>query len=349
MKILVVGAGAIGGVVGGLLAKGGCDVTLLDVVPEHVKAMNEKGLTLVMPDGSRQVIPVKAFTVEEYLAGCKEAPQCILLCVKGQFTESALAPFVPLMDENSFVISVQNGLNEYAIARMIGKERTISGFVNIFSDYLEPGVINYGGKGALVIGEMDGSMSPRLNLLEQELKGLDRLELSGNVLGYLWAKLGYAVVLVATTLTNETMADVIDNPKYREMLMDLASETYQVALAEGFSLPEFDDFCPADAYPREGRDLQKMNRQLDIHVKRLRSYTKVHSGFWRDIVVRKRKSEVSVFENPVVECAEKHGIAIPLTRKCFEMFHELEEGTRPFTTENLDLLTELDQDVYARR
>ncbi|MCF0149798.1 MAG: hypothetical protein HUJ80_00130 [Firmicutes bacterium] len=349
MKFLVVGAGAIGGVIGGLLTKGGCDVTLLDVAEDHVLAMQQHGLKLIMPDGSEEVISVKAQTVEEYLKSCPGPVECLLLCVKGQFTEAALEPFLPAMDENSFVVSVQNGLNEYTIEKLIGRERTVSGFVNIFSDYMEPGVINYGGKGALVLGEMDGSMTGRMKLLEQELKGLDHLELSDNVLGYLWAKLGYAVILLATTLTNETMADVIDDPRYRIMLMDLASETYQVAQAEGFELPQFDDFDPADAYPREGRDLDKLHRQLDVHVQRLRSYTKVHSGFWRDIVVRKRRSEVSVFELPVRECAQKHGIPIPLTARCFEMFRQLEAGERPFTTDNLDELVLLDRQIYARR
>ena len=348
MKIIVVGAGAIGGVVGGLLAKAGCDVTLLDVAAEHVKAMRENGLTLVLTDGSREVIPVKAATVDEYIADCKEAPQCILLCVKGQFTETALAPFVPLMDENSFVISIQNGLNEYKIAEMVGKERTVSGFVNIFSDYLEPGVINYGGEGALVIGEMDGSMTPRMDLIRKEFKGIDQLEISDNVLGYLWAKLGYAMVLIATTLTNETMADCIDDPRYRDMFIELSAETYEVATKEGFKLPEFDDYIPDLIYPRENRDPAKLSHMLDVHVARLRGYTKVHSGFWRDLVVRKRKSEISVFEDPIRECAAKHGVEIPLTDLTLKMFHELEEGTRPFTMDNLDILAEEYRRYYLK-
>ncbi len=349
MEILVIGAGAIGGVIGGLLTKGGCDVRLLDVAEDHVRAMQENGLTLVYPDGSRETIPVKADTVADYIAGASKAPECMLLCVKGQFTEAALKPFLPLMDANSFVVSIQNGLNEYKIAEMIGEERTVSGFVNIFSDYLEPGVINYGGEGALVIGEMDGSISPRLEMLKEELKGIEQLEISDNVLGYLWAKLGYAMVLIATTLTNETMADCIDDRRYRKMFIELSAETYEVASAEGFSLPEFDDYIPELIYPREAQDWDKLNAMIDKHVERLRGYTKVHSGFWRDLVVRKRKSEISVFEDPVKQCAAKHGIAIPLTDLTLHMFHELEAGTRPFTTDNLDILASAYREICERK
>lgn len=345
MKIIVIGAGAIGGVIGAYLARGGCDVILLDVVPEHVELMNKQGLKVVTPE-TTTIIPVKADTVEHYLKTAKEKLECVLLCVKSQFTTSALEPFLPLMDENTFVISVQNGLCEYEIAKLIGAERTLCGFVNIFADYLEPGVVNYGGKGALAVGELDGSITPRLKELEKHLIGLDRLEISDNVLGYLWGKLGYADILTATALTNETMADVIDNPKYRVMLMNLASEVLEVALLKGAKLIPFDDWDPADSFPREGRDLDKMHQQLDIHVKRLRTYTKVHSGIWRDIAVRHRKAEMRSQLMPVIEMGEALGLKLPLTRLNLDLLDEIQEGKRDFSVANLDILLEENQKYY---
>lgn len=346
MKITVIGAGAIGGVIGACLVRGGCQVTLIDTDSGHVKKMQEQGLTIVEPEG-RWNVPVKAFTVEEYLAQNREAVECVLLCVKAQHTLTALEPFFPLLGPESFVVSVQNGLSEYEIAKQIGRERTVGAFVNIFSDYLEPGVINYGGKGSLVLGEMDGTISPRLIRLAKELKGLDHLELSDNVFGYLWGKLGYADILAATSLTNETMADIFDNQRYRVMLMNLASEILEVAVKEGIPLPVFDDWDPGDAYPRENRDIEKMNRQLDIHVKRLRTYTKVHSGIWRDIAVRHRKTEMPAQLHVPLELGkEKYGLKFPLTELNLKMLGELEEGKREFSLENLERLLELNQNVY---
>lgn len=345
MKITVIGAGAIGGVLGAYLTRGGCDVMLLDVVPEHVELMNKQGLQVITPEATT-IIPVKADTVEHYLATAKEKLECVLLCVKSQFTTSALEPFLPLMDENTIVISVQNGLCEYEIAKVVGWERTLCGFVNIFADYMAPGVVNYGGKGALAVGELDGQMSQRLLGLEKVLVGLDRLELSDNVLGYLWGKLGYADILTATALTNETMADVIDNPKYRVMLMDLASEVLEVALKNNAKLIPFDDWDPADSFPRENRNLEKMNAQLDIHVKRLRTYTKVHSGIWRDIAVRHRKAEMRSQLMPIIEMGKELGLELPLTRLNLDMLDEIQEGKRDFNVANLDILLAKDIEVY---
>lgn len=345
MKITVIGAGAIGGVIGAYLARGGCDVMLLDVVAEHVRIMQEKGLKIITPE-SETVIPVQADTVEHFLATSKEKLECVLLCVKAQFTTSALEPFLPLMDENTIVISVQNGLCEYEIAKLIGAHRTLCGFVNIFADYMEPGVVNYGGKGALAIGELDGSITPRLKNLEQVLVGLDRLEISDNVLGYLWGKLGYANILTATALTNETMADVFANHKYREMIMDLAAEVLAVADKEQIKLIPFDDWNPADAYPREQRNLEQMHRQLDIHVQRLLTYTKVHSGIWRDLAVRHRKAEMRAQLMPVIAIAEKHNLKLPLTELNLDLLDEIQDGKRDFSVANLDILLEADQKYY---
>ncbi len=344
MKITVVGAGAIGGVLGAYLARGGKDVELVDIVDEHIEAINSHGLKIIGQE-STFTAQIHAYTPKQLLEK-KETLECVLLCVKAQFTKEALQPLLPLMNEHSFVVSVQNGLCENEIAELIGKERTIGGFVNIFADYLEPGVISYGGKGALSIGELDGSISPRMKALEQELSVLDRVVISENVIGYLWAKLAYGAILTATALTNETIADVIDNPMYRVMLMDIAAEVLAVANYAGVKTTAFDDWDPADAYPREGRDLDRMNRQLDIHVKRLRGYTKVYSGIWRDIAVRKRKTEKPYHFVPVFKLADEAGIEMPLCRLLLKMLDELENGQRPFSLDNLEELLICDQQNY---
>ncbi|MDD2498636.1 MAG: 2-dehydropantoate 2-reductase [Desulfitobacteriaceae bacterium] len=344
MKFTVIGAGAIGGVIGAYLAKGSRDVELVDVALEHIKILNDQGIKIIAQDKTF-VVPVKAYTPQQLLDK-KEMLECVLLCVKAQFTKDALQPLLPLMDENTFVVSVQNGLCELEIAELVGRERTVGGFVNIFSDYLEPGVISYGGKGALSIGELDGSVSPRLNAMKEEMAVLDRIVISDNVTGFLWAKLAYGAILTATALTNEEMAAVFDNPRYRVMLMDLAAEVLKVADYAGVKTTAFDDWNPADAYPRETRDLERMSRQLDIHVKRLRGYTKVHSGIWRDIAVRKRKTEKPYHFIPVFKLAEEAKIEMPLCRLLLEMLNELENGTRSFSLDNLEILLKKDNEIY---
>ena len=71
------------------------------------------------------------------------------------------------------MVSAQNGLNELAIARIVGQQRTVGAFVNFGADYLEPGVIHYGGRGAVVVGEIDGQITPRVTALRDALLDFD--------------------------------------------------------------------------------------------------------------------------------------------------------------------------------
>ena len=70
------------------------------------------------------------------------------------------------------MVSAQNGLNELAIAEVVGAERTVGAFVNFGADYLEPGVIHYGGRGAVVVGEIDGRITPRVTAIRDAWRAL---------------------------------------------------------------------------------------------------------------------------------------------------------------------------------
>ena len=113
----MVGAGAIGGVIGAFLARGGRKVELVDVVDQHVQAINEKGLAIIEA-GEILTAKVKAYTPFELLQK-NEKLECVILCVKCQDTKGALLPLIPLIDDNSYVLSLQNGLCEIEIAALV--------------------------------------------------------------------------------------------------------------------------------------------------------------------------------------------------------------------------------------
>src|SRR5262249_27922208 len=155
-EYVVVGAGAIGGTLGAKLARGGHSGLSCDADPEQVAAITARGLAI---EG-----PVAAFTVNARAVSPGELPDglgAVLLAVKSQHTEDALAEITPRLAADGFVVSLQNGVNEPAIAATVGEERTVGAFVNFGADYLEPGRIFLGGRGALYVGELDGSRSPR--------------------------------------------------------------------------------------------------------------------------------------------------------------------------------------------
>ena len=155
-RLLVWGAGAIGGTIGAYLQRAGHDVTFVDRARDHVRAMQSTGLRVTGPIEEFSV-HATAFTPED-LRGQWDT---ILLCTKAQDTLEAARALTPHLSENGCVVSVQNGLNALILNAEIGAERVLASFVNFGADYLGPGVIHYGGRGAVVLGEQDGQLSPR--------------------------------------------------------------------------------------------------------------------------------------------------------------------------------------------
>jgi 2-dehydropantoate 2-reductase len=332
--ILFWGAGAIGGTVGAYLLRAGVPVLFVDRAAEHVAAIREKGLAITGP--------IEEFNVKAPAATPTELEgrfETIFLSVKAHDTAAAAAALAPHLTEAGCVVSLQNGLNELAIARAVGDRRTVGAFINFGADYLSPGVVHYAGRGAVVVGEIDGRITPRAEKLHGLLKLFDdRAILSDNIWGFLWSKLGYGAVLIATALTNDSIADCLASRRHRPLLIALAREVIGTAVAAGIRPEAFDGFDPAAFLPQA--DLTEAEASLDALVAFNRRSAKSHSGIWRDLAVRKRKTEVGAQLAPIVEAGRRHGVATPLTARLIELIQDIEEGRRPLDRATLDALGE---------
>jgi 2-dehydropantoate 2-reductase len=331
VDITIVGAGAIGGTMGAYLVRAGVQVRLVDRDAHHVEAMNRRGLTIQAFDETFTV-PVEACTPND-LRGPLDV---VFLAVKAQHTEEAVRSLLPHLSTESAIASLQNGLCERVISALAGADRTVGCFVNFSADYLEPGLITYGGAGSLYLGELDGRESERVRDLQRIMQHWGSVQITDNIWGYLWGKMGYANMLFATALADETMADVID--RYRPLMIELASEVYEVAALESVKPEPFDNVVPSLYYPRENRDPEAINRSLDDLVARRRRDLKVKSGIWRDLAVRHRKTEVDQQIGLVARVGRQHGLEMSLTTRLVDMIHELEDGRRQMSWNNVEEL-----------
>lgn len=330
--ILIWGAGAIGGSLGAAFIRAGHDVTMVDSAPMHVDMINRNGLRIVGPV-FEDVVKAPAFLPEELIGEYDQ----IFLCVKALHTEIATQALVPHLASDGFVVSAQNGLNEDIIARIVGVERTIGCFVNFGADYLKPGVVTYAGRGAVVIGELNGEKTNRIIALHQLMRDFESNSvLTSNILGYLWGKLIYAALLFATALTDDSIADVLDNLTVRNLLTRLGQEVGAVADSEAVKTQSFDGFNPFAFRPDAPQTA--LDQSFDEMVLHNRRSAKSHSGIWRDLAVRKRKTEAEAQLGPIIKVGQKNGIATPLTTKLMAMVLEIEAGDRRLGIENLNEL-----------
>jgi 2-dehydropantoate 2-reductase len=332
MRSLIWGAGAIGGTLGAYLARAGDDVTMVDTVVEHVDAVTRGGLRVTGPI-DEFTVRVPAFTPERLRGTWDE----IILATKAHHTDVAVRALLPHLSAGGYVVSAQNGLNELAIAEVVGAERTIGAFVNFGADYLGPGVIHYGGHGAVVVGEIDCRITPRSTAIRDAWHDFDpRAIVTPNIWGYLWSKEAYGAMLFATALTNESIADALAMPAYRHLYVALAREILAVAAARTVRLEAFDGFDPA-AYVTTAPP-GAAERSLDALMAHNRRSAKSHSGIWRDLAVRKRPTEVDAQLGIVVTMGAEAGVPTPLTARLVALIHEIERGARPQSLDTLDAL-----------
>jgi 2-dehydropantoate 2-reductase len=323
--ILIWGAGAIGGTLAAYWARAGVPVLLVDVVTEHVQACRTPGLEISGPVEAFKV-PVPAVEPHD-VAGTYHR---IVLAVKAPATEAALAQLAPHLAPRGFVLSAQNGLNEIAIAEKVGAERTMGCFVNFGADWHGPGQILYGNRGAVVVGEIDGTIRARTREMHALLATFEPdAVLTDNIWGYLWGKLAYGAMLFATALTNDSMSANFADPRRFVVFDTLGREVLAVAKARGVEPVGFKEFDPQAFAPDAG---EPRSRAVIASLADYTSHTaKTHSGIWRDLAVRKRKTEIDPQIGVIGSLGRAAGIATPAIDKLIALIHDIEDGRRPMS------------------
>lgn len=328
-RVLVWGAGAIGGGIGASLVRAGHDITFVDIDPAHVEAINASGLEITGP--MRQFVARAPAFLPAQVQGVWDI---VFLCVKAHHTDAAARALAPHLAPGGYVVSLQNGLNELEIAAVVGAARTIGAFVNFGADWMGPGEIMVGNRGAVVLGELDGQMTPRLAALLVLLQDFEPDAIATpDIWGYLWGKLGYGAMLFAQALGQASIADCLANPALFQLWRDIGAEAVRVGLAEGAKLRGFNGFDPQAFAP--GATAAAAQASVDAMVAFNAGSAKTHSGVWRDLAVRKRQTEVDSQIAPISRIGARHGIACPRIDRLVAMIHEVEAGTRPMTDANL--------------
>jgi 2-dehydropantoate 2-reductase len=331
-RILVWGAGAIGGTVAAYLGRAGLEITAVDANGAHVQAIRERGIAITGPiENFTQTLP--AFTPAE-VNGVWPA---IFLCVKALHTEIAARELAGHLAENGVVVSLQNGFNELVISEIVGRARTMGAFINFGADVLEPGVVHYAGRGAVVVGELDGRATERLARVHRALLLFEPGAITtDNIWGYLWGKMGYGALLFATALTPASIVEVLDSRPARPALVALAREVMAVAAAEGATPMGFNGYDPA-AFGPNGT-AAAIDASFDAMVAFNRRSAKTHTGVWRDIAVHHRKTECDAQFAPILELARRDGVPIPHVERLASLMRSVETGELPQALGNLSLL-----------
>ena len=258
-RIAIVGAGALGGYVGGNLAHQGHDVTLIDPWPENVETIRTKGLELdgLTPEERFTVKGVKILHLTEVQSLARKPVDVAMVAMKSYDTAWATMLIKPYLTQQGFVVSLQNCLNEETIANIVGWGRTVGVVASLISvDLFEAGrirrTIPKGGDKHTVfrVGEPHGRITGRVEELVGWFAQIDSSKPTTNLWGERWTKLvqngmGNGV----TAATGMTSGDCLKNDIIRRLQNKLAGEAVRVGQALGYQLEKIRGF-EADVFAR---------------------------------------------------------------------------------------------------
>ncbi len=331
MRIIVIGAGPIGGIIGGRLKRAGSDITLVDIDKEHVAAIREKGLQVDVPDGPFNVkVPI---VCPSEIQGKFD---CGFIAVRSNYTPDALNTVVPHLNDTGPLVSLQNGINPPLLEQRVGPDRTIGVAIRMGSRRLAPGHVHTASRGHLYVGHLHGKTTPQLEALNKLFNSAIPSEISDNILGVLWSKLTYTCLGYYGSLADTALAASCASDAERRMLADFFGEVVAVGKAAGARFIPLAEYNPLDFHP---------SRPLDRRLSAVSEFAKSwklddRKGPLRQIQ-KGIKTEADFTLAHVIREGERLKIPTPLCKKLLDMIHELESGKRKIKIENYTELAQI--------
>ena len=324
MRLIVIGAGPVGGIIGGRLARAGRDVTLVDVDREHVAAIREHGLHVDAPDGPFHVRVPVAFPDE--IRGTYDAA---FIAVRCSYTRDALAAVLPHLAEDGLAVSLQNGVNLPLLEEALAPDRAVGVAIRMGSRRVAPGRLHTAVRGHLYVGHSHGRTTARLMDLNAVLAAVVPSEVSDNILGVLWSKLTYTCFGYYGSLADAAMTESCAGPEDRRLLADFLGEVVAVGAAAGARFVPLAEYDPPELHP---------NKPPDARLAVLNAYAASwkpddRKGPLRQLLAGD-KLEVEFTLGHVVRESAQLGLSTPLCDNLLAMMLELESGERALGLHN---------------
>jgi len=297
VRVGVLGAGAMGSLFGALLAEGGADVLLVDVVPELVARIANEGVTIRKTDGRSRTVASRATTDPT------DEPPCdvLLVYVKGPATAAALQRGAALIDHHTRIVSLQNGWgNGDRVVESTGSDRVSAGVTYHSAAMPQPGVVAHTASGPTYLGPWrTGSGTAAQEAVELLAKAGLEVELDPDIAERIWRKLLLnAAANPVAALTGLASDQMLGDPIVMTLVDDLARETAAVARAEGQNIEDDDAVEDVRAGLRRAGGSQ--------------------ASMLQDVTAR-RGTEIDTINGAVADAGRVHGVGTPLNAALFTL------------------------------
>lgn len=335
-RIVIVGAGAVGGYIGAYLTKAGHDVTLVDPWPENVETIRRHGLSLkgLTPE-ENITVPVRVLHVGEVQGFIRERPIDVgLVALKSYDTIWATQLLLPYLAPEGIVASSQNCINDERVARTAGRERTLGVVVaGIAAELYEPGKIRRavprGSPGILRVGELDGQITPRLRRLAAILEDVDTVKVTDDLHAERWTKLSVNSMRNSISAASGLSGnDITRDTAVRRFAIRLGGEAVLVGKAQGLALGPISGLDPdtllsAAHGDSEALDVIETRMLAETSNGRRSEYQRPSMG---QDVLRGRRTEIDFLNALVVETGARFKVPTPANAAIVDAVRDIERG-----------------------
>lgn len=334
-KIAIVGVGAVGGYTGAHMIRAGEDVTFIDPWPEHVEEMRRNGLRITHHQGEEPfTVKPRALHVTEAQQLSKEAPIDIaFVCVKSYDTAWATRLIRQYLASNAYVVSLQNCMNEAAIAEIVGWGRVLGCIAsNISVGLNEPGLIHRGGlKGGAAhtvyrTGEVHGRVTDRAREVCRLVSLADSAIATDNLWGERWSKLvTNAMANGVSACTGLSGVRMAEDETIRRFQARIGSEAIRIGKALGYKLEEINHLPPeVIAGAGEGEPAALARYEERLRTQR-RGSAEQRPSMGQDMA-KGRRTEIEFLNGYIVREGEKVGLTARANERLVDLVKKVERG-----------------------
>ena len=347
-RIAFIGAGAIGGYVGGHLARNGHDVTLIDPWPEHIEAIRANGLEITgVTEAERCVVKPNTMHLTEVQSLSKQKPlDIVFVSVKSYDTEWATMLMRSYLAADGYVVSLQNCINEERIAGIVGWGRTLGCVAaRLAADLYEPGRVlrtspkgdDSHGNSVFYVGEVHGRNSRRVQELAGMIGEIDSVTLTSNLWGERWSKLCVNAMRNGASAATGMSGIARDrHDAIRRFCIRLGGEAVRVGQAQGYELG-FIGMLPPDrlALASEGDKAALEGVEAILIAGTNDGKSELQRPSMGQDVLKGRRTEIDYINGFVVQKGHEIGQAAAANAFLTGLVRRVERGEIPARPENL--------------
>lgn len=332
MRVIVIGAGAIGGPIAAHLVENDVDTTVVTKSPKLAEIIRTKGLKLQGTEETR-FICIKAVPAIEDLKGHFEI---VFLAMKATDVEEATMAVLPFLNEDSVCVTLQNGIVEDKVAGILGSSRVIGAVVGWASTMVKPGIIEKTSNGNFIIGLLDDKGNQqRLSEVGTLLGYCQPVVVSDNIYGALYAKLIInACITGLGAVCGQTFGEMLAFKRTRRIFMEIATESVAIADRMGITLEKIGKLNIQSIVLSE-TDTEQSLLKKHLILETVGQVIKDGKSSSLQSLQRGRKTEIDFLNGYIVKKGEEQRLKTPFNSLTTQLVKEIEAGSREITPENL--------------